>query len=209
MEKITKKVYIAIGAVAVGLCLIVCYFFDNKNEVQNYNYLEVENVSQDLENEEDIEDNKKIIVHIAGEVKNPGVFEVEEGARISNIIELAGGITDIANMNNVNLAYKVGDGQKIYIPSTYDLDCQNEILSISGGNNVIVDGGNFNNNAKININTATQTELESLSGIGPSIAAKIIKYRSDNGKFKNIEEIKNVSGVGEEKYRYIEDEICV
>ena len=209
MEKISKKAYLIICAVVLIVCVIICYFWDNKSEVENYNFLEIENISSNFEEDNDTSSNKKIIVHIAGEVKNPGVFEVCEGDRISNIIELAGGITDTANMGKVNLAYKVSDGQKIYIPSKNDVIGQNEILSMDGGENVIVDGDKFNYNSKVNINTATQTELESLTGIGPSIAAKIIKYRIDNGRFKTIEEIKNVTGVGEEKYKNIEDEICV
>lgn len=204
-----KKAYLIICGVIVIICIIVCWLFDNKSEVKNYNYLEIENVNKDDVLENVTLNDNLIFIHITGEVKNPGVFELKEGARIKDVIEAAGGMTELANEENVNLAYEVSDGQKIYIPSINDASEEKDIISISGGENVIVDGDVAANNSKVNINTATQTELETLSGIGPSIAAKIIEYRKSNGRFDSIEEIKNVSGIGEAKYKNIEDEICV
>lgn len=96
----------------------------------------------------------------------------------------------------MNLAYILSDGEKIYIPSVNDEEGVEYIQSSSG-------------NAKININTATQEELETLSGIGESIAQSIIEYREQNGKFTSPEDIKNVSGIGDAKYEKLKDEICV
>lgn len=132
--------------------------------------------------------NNVIIVHISGCVENEGIVKLEDGARIADAIEEAGGATLDANMDNVNLAYKLKDGQKIYIPS-----------NIEDGVNIVTEKGegivedSANSNGKVNINTATQTELETLTGIGPSMALKIIEYRKNNGNFSSIEDIKNVS----------------
>ena len=95
----------------------------------------------------------------------------------------------------------------MYIPSIYDKE-EKEIVAEHAGENIIEEFLLKQNN-KVNINTATQTELEVLTGIGPSTALKIIKYRKENGKFKTIEEIKNVPGIGESKFQTIKDEICV
>ena len=172
-----------------------------------------------------------------GEVKNPGVVIAKEGDRIKDIIEKAGGTTEKADLKNINLAYKVEDGQKINIPNIDENKNENVLqekddeknksttnntnnknaknvnhITKSSGTNVIIDGNNNDaesKSSKVNINTATQTELETLNGIGPSTASKIIKYRNEKGKFKKIEDIKNVSGIGEAKFKKIEADIVV
>lgn len=213
MENINKnkKVYFIICSVVIGICIIICCFYDNKHKDNNYNYLEIENVNEGLTEEivSDSED-EMIFIHITGEVKNPGVFEMKDGSRIKDVIEAAGGLTEFANENKVNLAYKVSDGQKIYIPNINEIDKTIEdTISLESGENVITDGAELNNQSKVNINIATQTQLETLTGIGPSIAAQIIEYRKSNGKFNSIEEIKNVPGIGDAKYKNIENEIYV
>ena len=131
------------------------------------------------------------------------------GDRIINAIEAAGGVTEKADLSKVNLAFVLSDGNKIRIPSVDDVDIEKEsYLSEDSGKNVIIEG-NGGSGGKVNINIATQTELETLTGIGPSIAAKIIEYRNKNGKFNNKEDVKKVSGVGNEKYNGIKDEITV
>ena len=118
-------------------------------------------------------------------------------------IEKAGGVTEKADLSKVNLAYKLSDGQKIKIPN---ID-ENEVKENSSINNFSEFQNEISN--KVNINTASQTELETLTGIGPSLASKIIEYRKKNGDFKKIEEIQNVNGIGAEKYDGIKEEIDV
>ena len=131
------------------------------------------------------------------------------GDRIINAIDAAGGVTEKADLSKVNLAFVLSDGNKIRIPSVDNVDIEKEsYLSEDSGKNVIIEG-NGGSGGKVNINIATQTELETLTGIGPSIAAKIIEYRNKNGKFNNKEDVKKVSGVGNEKYNGIKDEITV
>ena len=234
MEKIKKYkiAYIIVCIAVVVLCVCVLFFVDKKEKgeseeifLENYE----QNANEEIKKDEVQAEEKNIYVHITGEVINPGVVIAKEGDRIQNVIEKAGGTTEKADLKGVNLAYKVEDGQKINIPNIDEEKKENNVqennnnvkedisesknyITKSGGKNVIIDeekSETDKKNQKVNINTATQTELETLNGIGPSIASKIIKYRNEKGKFKKIEDIKNVSGIGEAKFKKIEADIVV
>lgn len=194
-----KKIII----LSIIIIIIVIYL------IYNYVREEEEIVEEDVyvENSTEVEEIKKIILHITGEVKNPGIIEINEGARLADAIEAAGGTTEYADINKINLAYVVQDGQKINIPNVNNVEIQGYI-SQEIGENIIVEDIKTSSNL-VNINTATQAELETLTGIGSSTALKIINYRKENGKFKTIEDIKNVSGIGEAKFEAIKNEICV
>lgn len=120
--------------------------------------LEIDNSIVEEEIQTIEEDKTKIIVHITGCVEHEGIVELDEGARISDAIKSAGGATLDANMSKVNLAYKLKDGQKIYVPS--NIDTENNRIITDKGEGVLVEENNTN--GKININTASQTELETL-----------------------------------------------
>ncbi len=120
-----------------------------------------------------------------------------------NAIELAGGATEQADLSKINLAAKLVDGCKLYVPNINE---QSENINNNSG--IIIDVGN-GAQSKVNINTAGQSELETLVGIGPSIASKIIEYREKKGKFKKIEDLKNVTGIGAEKFNSIKDSVVV
>lgn len=127
-------------------------------------------------------------------VNNPGVIYLDEGSRICDAIKKAGGITADADINSLNQAEKVTDGQKIYVPligETYAGYSENSKSSL------------------ININTAGVNELLTLPGIGESKANAIIAYRNDNGGFKKIEDIMNISGIKEAAFNKIKENICV
>ena len=173
--------------------------------------------NQEATNMQETENKETIIVHITGEVKNWGVIELEKGSRVIDAVNIAGGFTDEADVNKVNLAYVLTDAIKIYIPSKNEDEesvvSTKEYITLDSGDNVITGEGDVleekDNNSIVNINSATQTELETLPGIGPSIALKIISYREENGKFSNIEDIKNVSGIGDNKFENIRELICI
>ena len=120
-------------------------------------------------------------------------------------------ITENADISDVNLAYVLEDGVKIIIPKKDAEDENKEIIKEDAGKGIILeDGFEFSKKAElININKATQADLEKLSGVGASLAEKIVDYRNKNGKFSSIEDIKNVSGIGESKFNSIRDSICV
>ncbi len=190
-------VYILIGIVVViaGIKLIDIYYQNNNEEITIQNVLTTEDEPERIENE-------TIKVYVTGEVKNQGVIELEQGSRIVDAIEKAGGQTEEANLKNVNLAYELEDGQKIYIPNKSE-ENTNEITDDG------VTGIDSKENDTININKADEKELQELNGIGESLASSIIKYREDNGKFKNIEDLKNVPGIGESKFSNIKEKIKV
>ena len=210
MENIKKykNIYIIVCSVVVVICIIICVFIDKNNRGNNNQTAEIENTVEQLQIGDIEEDEKKeiICIHISGEVVNPGTYELEGKVRIKEVVDVAGGLTENADLTNVNLAYCVNDGQKINIPNVNNQKNPDiDIVSSSAGETVVDNVGE----KKININTATQTELETLTGIGPSTASKIIDFRSKNGKFKKNEDIKNVAGIGESKYESIKNEICV
>ena len=217
MQILNKKSIIFISIIIV--CVIGTYylFIKEKEYIGNDSNLIISNEieKETKENDtKDIEEKNKIVVYIAGAIKNEGVYELEENSRITDIIEKAGGLTDDANINNINLAYILQDGVKVYIPKDNDKneikDETNIYVSKENGESNIDNGTSVETkNSKININTATQTELETLPGIGPSTATKIINYRKENGKFNSIEELKKVSGIGDSKYNKIKEMIRI
>lgn len=164
-------------------------------------------------NENKIEKDNLIIVHITGAVKKCGIVRLTQGARIFDAIEMAEGSLEDADLSKVNLAYLLEDAQKIYIPFKGEITENNEeqeyITSNFGDNSTIIQDTNKGESGKVNINTANQTELETLPGIGTATAEKIIDYRNKNGKFSNIEDIRNVKGIGESKFENIKEGICV
>lgn len=158
------------------------------------------------------QDEDIIIIHITGEVKKPGIVKLPEGSRIEDAIQAAEGLTENADISNVNLAYVIDDGSKITIPKLSNINEKEEdIINKDSGENIVdlIQENNPSKTEKININKATTEQLQNLPGIGESTALKIIEYRDKNGKFKNIEEIKNVNGIGENKYDKIKEHICV
>ncbi len=138
------------------------------------------------------EEEEFIFVHIEGCVNNPGLIKTKYGTRLYELIEEAGGKTDEADLTRINLASVVSDEQKIFIPAKVVLDETNETETTI-----------------VNINTASKEKLMTLSGVGEGTAEKIIKYREQNGYFNTIEDLMNVSGIGESKFNGLKDDITV
>lgn len=209
MEILNKKQKIIVVVLIIIMCIVIGYYIISKTE--KYDYSEIEKISNIIEEDQEVDDNiieNKIVIHITGEVEEEGVIELEKGARISDAIEEAGGTTEEADLSNVNLAYSLSDGQKVKIPNINEKDEEIIVVEEKAGDYIIIEG-NKSKEEKININKAAQTEIETLPGIGPSTALKIINYRNEHGKFKNIEDIKNVSGIGDSKFENIKEYICV
>ena len=165
------------------------------------------------ENSEIKEENTKIVVHVSGAVKSEGIVELDKNSRVADAIEAAGGVSQNAYMKDINLASILEDGMKVYIPTNEEVEKQKENSNyISNANTDIIAKNSQENktgatktNSKVNINTATKEELDTLPGIGESTANKIINYRKENGNFKSIDEIKEVSGIGDSKFEQIKD----
>lgn len=148
-----------------------------------------------------IEDKK---VYITGEIKNSGVYTINEGDRLDDLIKKAGGLTEEANTKDINLAMKLEDQMKIYIANKDEIIDQdiNESESVV---NLLTSNPT---SELVNINTASKEELMSLPNIGEKRADAIIEYRSQN-KFEDIEDIKNVTGIGEKFFQAMKDLITV
>lgn len=164
----------------------------------------------------------EIYVHICGAVVNPGVYVLEAGSRIFEGIEAAGGFREDACEDYVNQAKPLQDGQRLVIPTVEEMETAKEngiyqdlwiadTADADGLEKVNKENSTASAGAGglININTATESELSGINGIGPSKAAAVVAYRQENGSFASIEEIMKVSGIGEGTYEKIKDKISV
>ena len=143
---------------------------------------------------------KPIVVQISGAVPRPGVYALPDGARVQDVISAAGGFLAEADKEFINLAQVLEDGERLDIPF---MDGFSPIIPTPVLEPV------FSSSELININTAASFQLESLPGLGPTTAARIIAYREENGPFFSIEDIINVSGIGPGTYERIKDLITV
>lgn len=143
------------------------------------------------------------IVDVKGAVRKPGVFEMDTNARVHDAIQKAGGFTEEAEQNMVNLAQKVQDEMILIIPKVGEVGPEVSMVSQAVG---IVSSAKAEE-GKVNINTATKEELQSLSGIGPAKADAIIKHREENGLFANPEAILEVTGIGQKTFENLQDQI--
>ena len=141
-------------------------------------------------------DSNNIAVYVIGCVKNPGVYYLDSGSRLYQLLDLCGGVTQDADVSSLNLSKKLSDSDMINILAKKD-----ETENIENEENNLEKG-------KININTATLEELKTLDGIGEQTAQKIINYRKEQS-FQSIEDIMNVPGIGESKFLNIENDICI
>ena len=196
------KSKIVVGVIIALMLLTVVMYVVKSND---NNMEEIETKNEEIL--EEVKEKNQIIVHVTGQVKNSGVVSLEEGARVVDAIYSAGGETVDADLNKLNLAYILNDGDKIYVPKKEDT--QTEYITSGAGENVSSNATQSSDSKIININTATVDELSTLSGIGKAIAERIVAYRMQNGKFENIEDIKNVTGIGDSKFNNIKDSITV
>ena len=145
-------------------------------------------------------------VDVDGAVVSPGVYRLKDGARVAQAIDAAGGLTPDADVTGLNRASKVADGQKIYVPKVGE-----ETVAAGDGadGGAAASSGVGDATGLVNINTASASELQTLSGIGPSMAQSIIDERTQNGAFTSVDDLMHVSGIGEKKFAKIKDCICV
>lgn len=225
MDNLSKnqKIFILVFSIIVIILLGFTFwnFNSDDNSDDNFEDLMINTSNTQNTSQNDIlnittAESEKIVVYIIGSVQNPGIVELNVDSRVSDAVEASGGLLENADVSKINLAYKLEDGQKITIPSINDKTDEDssyeDYISNDPGNMISQNPSSStseSNTQKVNINTATQTQLETLPGIGPSTASKIISYRNENGKFKSIEDIKNVSGIGDSKFENIKENICV
>jgi competence protein ComEA len=141
-----------------------------------------------------------LIVDVAGQVKDPGVYEFEPGARVIDAVERAGGPRDDAELSLLNLAAPLVDGQQILVPE------QGEAGTVPAGT---VPGGSTGTGALVNVNTADATVLETLNGVGEVLAAAIIAYRDEHGPFTSVDQLEEVPGIGPSTLEELRDQVSI
>lgn len=200
MDFIKNKKIIAIVVILVILFTISIISFKRNNTKTSYDeyineiFVEDENLEVITDSQYTNNTQRYIVVEIKGEVVNPDVYQLEEGSIIKDLIEIAGGLTDKANISNINRAKKLQNHELIIVNNN------EQPITSQLQNNVIQDD-------IININLATLEQLKTISGIGDVKAQSIIDYREKNNGFKSIDEIKNIDGIGEKTFEKIKDKI--
>ena len=196
-----KKEKLIIVIVLVMVFSLTLYKILNPEKLIDYSQESEELLEEEVENQEDLKEeeplSETLIVHISGAIKNPGVIELDPGKRVIDAVEDSGGLRDDACLDTINLARKLRDGEKIYIPKEGEAP-----------RNLSQDSETLEDSPVLDINTCTKEELMTLPGIGEKTAEKILKYR-ETSVFTCVEDIKNVSGIGDKKFEDIKDNIIV
>ena len=202
-EKITIILLLIVIIVGAGMVL-----YKNINNEDNFIINNASNIS---ENNPAIQiEIPPLIIHIAGAVNSPGVYQLKSTDRIVDAVKIAGGAAEEANLDSINLAALLKDGQKIIVPYKTYSETGKEINTNTYNNaESMYSSSSDSTSAKININTADANMLQTLSGIGPVLSERIIEYRKQNGFFGVIDDIVDVSGIGEKKFEGIRELICV
>lgn len=212
MGKYKKKIFI-------GLFVVFAFFSVIWSLNDDYEEPEKEVKEVVKTEKQQGKNNNKVFVDVKGEVNAPGVYELKDTNNVNDAINTAGGLTGNSDTSNINLSKKLSDEMVIIVYSKEDIRLMNEEKKIVCPeiNNACVTPkdekakleDNVDDNGLININTASKEELLNLNGVGESKAKSIIEYRDKNGLFESIEDIKNVSGIGDSLFEKIKDQITV
>lgn len=201
MPVLTRQQVIAWGAVGLVILLVGVNYL--RGHISTSGKEEVPAVTMGLK-EEHGSATARLKVHIIGAVARPGLYEADPGSRVADALTLAGGATPTADLNQVNLAAKIADGQQLVVPEIGAAGTTGVNATGAGGS-----GTPGAANQPVNLNSANQAQLEELDGVGPKTAQKIIEYRDSHGGFKSIEEMMEVPGIGPAKFEQIKGQVVV
>jgi len=193
----------------IPLCLAIYFVYHWQEEKERESYimnppLEEDPIASEQNKDQDnaVDEETVIKVDVKGAVQSPGVYIATKGDRVIDIITKAGGFTKEADQNQVNLAKYVQDEMVIFVPKKGEEVFTPDDIETSHPSSE-------SNKGKVNINQANETELQTIPGIGPSKAKAIVEYREQNGLFKRIEDIKNVTGIGDKTFDKLKEHITV
>ena len=221
IEKI-KEYKLFLGLVAVGLVMGGVFLFWPKQPPQAPETVisQLEMVDQEASPKEDTSlpsssqqrseektdsSQEKIMVDVKGAVRQAGVYELPVGSRVYDAVQKAGGMTDEANSQSVNLAQKLEDESIVYVAKNGE-----EVAPVASASGSGTTGGEKQSkDGKVNLNTATEAELQTISGIGQKRAQDIIAYREEKGKFQSVDELRNVSGIGQKTLEKLKEHVTV
>lgn len=190
MDRFKNRENILIAVVL--LAVFGFYFFNQKQEEP----LAFTTVDTQITEGHTTEESQDILVHITGRVQKPGVYALAHDARLMDAVDAAGGLFPDADENQINLSQKLHDEARIHIPAVGESSAVQPVMGLTSGEE------------KIDINTASQQELESLPGVGPALAERIMTYRAQT-PFTSIEDIMNVTGIGEKLFEGMKENIIV
>jgi len=196
MKKNYKTIGIVVLLVLLGVYMLFSYFTGGEKELKK-NDNESIFVEDESKKEVTVEDNK-IVVEIKGEIISPNIYWFKDGSIIEDLISEAGGLKPEADMSKINRAEKLKNHQSINIPN------KNPVKGVAASSTTDEKASSI-----ININTASEAELDTLPGVGPARAKDIISYREEKGGFNSIEDIKNIKGIGEASFEKLKDKITV
>lgn len=198
----SKKIILTMVMVCIISAIIGYEIYDEKTKKEYVTSIEpIEKVEVVEEKVPNIE------VYILGCVNTPGTYEVPKNTTIKKIAEIAGGFTEGADLEKINLVYKVRDNTMIVVKDKNEIQKEESAMQLVKG--IYADEKDDDIDFTVNINTATKDKLTELPGIGASVAKRIIKYREDNGDFENVEDLMNVAGIGANKFNGIKDMIVI
>lgn len=205
------KYLLSIAIITIFLSVFLFYNIsssETEKQILSLNEFTHEEESNEIKIE-DVQEN--IFVEIKGEVLNPDVYELEKGSIVRDLILISGGLTEIGDTSNINQARELQNGECIVVLSKQEIldmkNSSNEILKVDNVSSFNVESS-FDDD-KVNINTASKEELKTLSGIGDVLAEAIISYREENNGFNTIDDIKNVSRIGDKTFEKFKDKIIV
>lgn len=222
-----KKMPLILGLSTI--LLVGGWFYLSRNPVESTDYslasaqtetwgtgVSSSSSSSVLPTSSEVTERKTIYVDVKGAVKKPGVYKISNLARVSDAVAKAGGATKDAWLDQVNLAYHLEDEMLIYVPTNGQTDLpDSQALVGQNQDNLATSNTDKSSNAsdqtgdKINLNTASKEQLMTLSGIGDKRADDIIAYRQENGGFKRLEDLQNVSGIGEKTYAQLASQLAI
>ena len=202
-KELAAKVIAGICIFAITLAIFCSKIGEEEISINADENQGLTNEAIDIPLEQEIEKEKqKIYIDVAGAVNEPKVVCIEGGSRVFEAIAAAGGLSKDADTLDINLAAELTDGEKLYVPRNGDTDVERSKVSSHSVSSSV-------QNDMVNINNANTQQLQTLKGVGPAMAQKIIDYRNENGPFKTIDDLKNVSGIGEKTFDKLKEKISV
>lgn len=211
-KKNRKPLYTAAAILAIAAAALffgeygktegISWYSDGKETVENEEKNTEKKEAGSAQDKSSAAASELIYVDVEGEINNPGVYEADKKTRVFQIINKAGGFTEQADPSLINQAEIVEDGELIRVPAKGEADAASAASSSDGT-------ASASSSDLVNINTADASKLQEIPGVGPSIAEKIVEYRTSNGRFRKIEDIKNVSGIGEKTFDKMKSHLTV
>jgi competence protein ComEA len=207
LEWIKHRPLAGIGAILISILLFYFFLQGNSGKEDPLDSLQMEEELESLPGQGEVEEEEAketappvIKVDVKGSVRNPGLYEAAEGERVADLIQKAGGLTENADEARINFAQRVGDEMVIYVPEegeelSGEIEPAQTISAVSGEDGMV------------NINSAGSEELQDIPGIGPSKAAAIIEYRETEGPFQSLEDLMQISGIGEKTFEKLKSHI--